>query len=118
MRVAAVLTLVVMLNFAGAARQLAAQGDGLNLNLRNLTQEHLYALKDSIVLEFEIINSSSAPVGVFAKLGSQLDPGDRIARRVASHVLKSRDSIAPPLPAHSCRSATKGSTCVALRAGM
>ena len=69
MRIAAVIALLVMLSFAEAAEQHATQGDGLSVSLRNLTEQASYGMKDSIVLEFEVINLSSEPIGVFAKLG-------------------------------------------------
>jgi hypothetical protein len=95
MRVAAVFTLVVMLNFTGAVGQLAAQSDGLNINLRNLTQQRSFGLKDSIVLDFEIINSGSGPVGVFAKLGMGYQGG------LILHVLDSTGAeVQPPTLAH------------------
>ena len=60
---------MIMLSFAAGAEQSPTQGDGLSLNLRNLTEHRFYGMKDSIVLEFEVINLSSKPVGVFAGLG-------------------------------------------------
>ena len=69
MRVAAVITLLIMISFAVGAEQSPTQGDGLSLNLRNLTEHRFYGMKDCIVLEFEVINLSSKPVGVFAGLG-------------------------------------------------
>jgi hypothetical protein len=58
-----------MLTLTFASKKLAAQNPELNLSLRNLSQQRSYTLKDSIVLNFEIINSSHHPVGVFARLG-------------------------------------------------
>jgi hypothetical protein len=95
MRVAAMLILLVMLSFTVAAGQIVREGDGLSLNLRNLAQQHSYGLKDSIVLSFDVINSSSAPVGVFAKLGMGYQGG------IILHILDSTGAeVQPPTLAH------------------
>src|SRR4051812_23649989 len=68
MRFAAVLLLCFLLipsGFAGQ-RQPAVK---LEVNLRNLTEKPSYSLKDSVVLNIEILNSGTEPVGVYSKLG-------------------------------------------------
>jgi hypothetical protein len=95
MRLAAILTLVIMLSFTGALGQGAVQGEGLNINLQNLTPQRSFGLKDSVVLDFEILNSGSTPVGVFAKLGMGYQGG------VILHVLDSAGAdVRPPALAH------------------
>jgi len=95
MRVIAVLMALIMLNLTGAIENAAAQNEGLNVNLRDLTQQHSYGLKDSIMLEFEIINASLEPVGVFARLGMGYQGG------IILHVLDSTGSeVQPPTLAH------------------
>ncbi len=56
MKVAAALVLVLALSFAGLLGQPAPQGGKLEIDLRNLTAQRSYRLRDSIVLNFEIIN--------------------------------------------------------------
>ena len=95
MRVAAVLTLVVMLSFTGALSQVASRGEGLNINLQNLTQQRSFSMKDSVLLDFEIINTGTVPVGVFAKLGMGYQGG------VILHVLDGAGAeVQPPTLAH------------------
>jgi hypothetical protein len=95
MRGITVLVLVLILNLTGAGAQRPAQGDGLSLNIRNLSPQHQYGMDDSVVLEFEITNSSAAPVGVFAKLGMGYQGG------VILHVLDASGvEVQPPTLAH------------------
>lgn len=95
MRVAAALVLVFVLSFVGLLGQPAPQGGRLEVDLRSLTERHSYGLKDSVVLDFEIINSGSQPVGVFAKLGMGYQGG------VILHVLNDVGAeIEPPTLAH------------------
>jgi hypothetical protein len=69
MRVAAALMLAFMLSCARLPTQHATQANELRVDLRNLTERRSYGLRDSVVLDIEIINAGSEPVGVFAKLG-------------------------------------------------
>jgi hypothetical protein len=95
MRVAAALVLVLVLSFVGLLGHPAPQGGKLEVDLRNVTEQHSYRLKDSVVLDFEIINSGSQPVGVFAKLGMGYQGG------VILHVLNDTGAeIEPPTLAH------------------
>ncbi len=95
MKVAAALVLVLALSFAGLLGQPAPQGGKLEIDLRNLTAQRSYRLRDSIVLNFEIINSGSQPVGVFAKLGMGYQGG------VILHVLNETGAeIEPPTLEH------------------
>ena len=95
MKVAAMFLLIVILNFSGALGQGAVQDEGLNISLRKVTQQPSFSLKDSVVLDFEIINPGSAPIGVFAKLGMGYQGG------VILHVLDSTGAeVQPPTLAH------------------
>ena len=90
MRVAAALTLVVMLSFAQLPGQHASNAGKLTIEVRNLAEQRSYGIKDSILLDFEIINSGREPVGVFAKLGMGYQGG------VILHVLDSEGAEAQP----------------------
>src|SRR5260370_29151160 len=95
MRVAAALTLAVMLCFAQLPVQHAASASRLTIEVRNLTEQRSYGIKDSILLDFVIINAGREPVGVFAKLGMGYQGG------VILHVLDSGGAEAqPPTLAH------------------
>ena|ERR1700687_1948300 len=95
MRVAAALTLAILLSFAQAPGQHASRAGGLTVEVRNLTEQRSYSIKDSILLDFEIINSGRKPVGVFAKLGMGYQGG------VILHVLDSAGAeVQPPTLAH------------------
>src|SRR5256885_6049697 len=95
MRIAAVLILAVMLSSARLPGMDSPQGGELTVELRNLTRRLSCALKDSIVLDFEIINSGSQAVGVFAKLGMGYQGG------IILHVLDETGAeIEPPTLAH------------------
>ena len=95
MRVAAPLTLMVMLSFAQLPGQHASSAGKLTIEVRNLTGLRSYGIKDSILLDFEIINSGREPVGVFAKLGMGYQGG------VILHVLDSAGAeIEPPTLEH------------------
>ena len=95
MRIASAITLLIMSNFLVAIGRPIAESDALQLNLRNLTQQHSFGLKDSVVLDFEIINSSSEPVGVFAKLGMGFQGG------VILHILDTSGAeVQPPTLPH------------------
>jgi len=61
--------LATMLTLTLASKKVAAQNPELNLSLRVMGQQRSLTLRDSIILHFEISNSSQHPVGVFAKLG-------------------------------------------------
>jgi hypothetical protein len=94
MRVAA-LTLAVMLSFAQLPGQHSSSAGRLTIEVRNLTEQRSYGIKDSILLDFEIINSGREPIGVFAKLGMGYQGG------VILHVLDSKGAEAqPPTLAH------------------
>lgn len=95
MRTAALLLFFFLLSLVGLPGQPAPQGGKLEIDLRNLTGQQSYHLKDSIVLDFEIINSGSGPVGVFAKLGMGYQGG------VILHVLDSVGAeLEPPTLEH------------------
>jgi hypothetical protein len=95
MKLAATLLLILLLNVTRAFCQGTTQGDGLNINLRMETPQPVFGLKDSVVLDFEIINSGSKPVGMFAKLGMGYQGG------VILHVLdKTGAEVEPPTLAH------------------
>jgi hypothetical protein len=95
MKVAATLILAVMLSLAQLPGQHASSAGRLTIEVRNLTERHSYGLKDSVVLDFEIINSGSQPVGVFAKLGMGYQGGFIL------HVLNDMGAeIEPPTLAH------------------
>jgi len=91
----AVLTLILMLSSIGGVGQLDAQAGGLDLGLRYVTRQLSFSMKDSLVLDFAILNSSSRPVGVFAKLGMGYQGG------IILHVLDSAGAeVQPPVLAH------------------
>jgi len=95
MRVAAALILLVILNLAQLPGQHASSSGSLAIELRNLTEQRSYGIKDSLLLDFEIINSGREPVGVFAKLGMGYQGG------VILHVLNSAGAeTQPPTLAH------------------
>jgi hypothetical protein len=94
MRVAAALTLAVVLSFLLLQGQPSSYGS-LTIEIRSLTGQHSYSIKDSVLLDFEIINSGREPVGVFAKLGMGYQGG------VILHVLDSVGAeTQPPSLAH------------------
>ena len=95
MRVAAAVTLAVMLSLAQPPGQHPSSAGTLTIELRDPTEPHSYGIKDSILLDFEIINSGREPVGVFAKLGMGYQGG------VILHVLNSAGAeVQPPTLAH------------------
>lgn len=95
MRVAAALTLAVVLSFAQLQGQHASRTSRLTIEVRNLTEQGSYGIKDSLLLDFEIINSGREPIGVFAKLGMGYQGG------VILHVLDSGGAeIQPPTLEH------------------
>ena len=95
MRVPAALTLAVILSFGRLPRQHASSAGSLTIELKNLTEQRSYGMKDSILLDFVIINSGHEPVGVFAKLGMGYQGG------VILHVLDSAGAeVEPPTLAH------------------
>lgn len=95
MRVAAAMALILVLSFPRLLGQPAPAGAKLAVDLRNVTEQHSYRLKDSVVLDFEIINSGSQTVGVFAKLGMGYQGG------VILHVLNDTGTeIEPPTLEH------------------
>lgn len=90
MRVAAALTLSIVLSLARPPAQHSAPTGKLEVELRDLTKRRSYRLKDSVLLDVEIINSGSDPVGVFAKLGVGYQGG------VILHALDSAGAEAQP----------------------
>jgi len=95
MRVGAALTLAVVLTFAQLPRQKASGAGRLTIEVRDLTERRSYGLKDSVVLDVEIINSGSEPVGVFAKLGMGYQGG------IILHALDSTGAeVQPQILAH------------------
>jgi hypothetical protein len=67
----------------------------LSINLRVLNEQRSYSIKDSIKLQFEVVNSSSSPIGIFSKLGMGYQGG------IILHLLdRSGAEIQPPVMAH------------------
>jgi hypothetical protein len=95
MKSAVALLLIFVLAFAGLLAQSAPQNGKLEMEVRNLTEQPSYRLKDFLVLEFEIVNTGTEPVGVFAKLGMGYQGG------VVLHVLNDTGvEMEPPTLAH------------------
>lgn len=90
MKAAAAVILALVLSLARLPARYSSPAGQLDVELRDLTNRRSYHLKDSVLLDVEIINSGSEPVGVFAKLGMGYQGG------IVLHALDSTGAEAQP----------------------